>query len=147
MVCTKCLRLGFCRRRIVRVVSDAELAQAAFIEDARVTIGERLRSSPDGVENIDYIANLYRDFRGRVIGPDDDEVFLDTELLEGETAKDWLREFVRERGPRQRAAYVRDEARERFRVVATIIRAAFPDDAMMWGVRAANENRQIKLVR
>lgn len=140
MVCTKCLRLGFCRRNTVRVVSDAELAQAAFIEDAQVSIGARLRSSPDNIEHIDYLTDLYRDFRGRVIGPDGGEVSLDTELLEGETARSWLREFIRPRGPRERAAYLRSQAKERFRVVATIIRAAFPDDAMMWGVRASNEN-------
>lgn len=139
-LCIKCLRLSFCRKKRARVVSDEEMENPHFINDARQTIGDRLSAAPDGIDVIDVLMSLYRDYPGRIVDARGVEVFLDTDLLETEQARAWLRAFLRADGPRRRAAYLRPEARERFRIIASIIRAAYPDEAMMWGVRPVNDN-------
>ena len=140
MLCIRCLRLGYCRNKFARVVSDEELRNPRFIDDARRTIGDRLRAAPEQSDVIDVLMSLYRDYSGRIVDARGVEVFLDTDALESEQARAWLRAFHRADAPRRRAAYLRPEARERFRIVASIIRAAFPDAAMMWGVRPVNDN-------
>ena len=54
--------------------------------------------------------------------------------------QNWLEETFTVPVPSHVTPHVRVEARERFRVIATILRAAYPQHAMMWGVRAANDN-------
>lgn len=134
-LCPRCLLLGYCRKLNTRLISDEELADPEFIRDVRA-FTESLGKTRD--EWKDYLADLYRDYRGRILDVQGEEIFLDMELLE-QASTYWFRDTCQASLPHVRPR-LRIEARERFRVLATILRASFPDAAQFWGVRPANDN-------
>ncbi|MBI1393891.1 MAG: hypothetical protein GC152_14230 [Alphaproteobacteria bacterium] len=135
-LCPNCLAHGFCRNKTTGLVTDRKLENPDFLRDLRAfTSG--LNISPD--HWLDFLIDTYRDYRGRIVHQGR-EVFLDTEALEVTSIKEWLRDWACapvSEGARPR---LREESRERIRVLATILTTRFPFEADMWGVRAANDN-------
>ncbi len=135
--CTDCISLGFCHRIQARLVTDRELTPA-FIRDLR----DFTAALPVNFRQFrDYLYNEYRDFPGRVIGAGGKETFLDMEVFEVPNIEYWFRDFACSPCPAHVTPHVRKEARERVRVMATILRARNPKAAMLWGrMDAANDN-------
>ena len=138
-LCTQCITQGFCIKLNAKLITDKELSNPDMIRD--------IRSYAYGL-NIPYtawhehIANLYRDYRGWIAGPDGKEVLLDTDVFETGNIQYWFRAFCCTPVSDDITPYVRSEARERVRVLATILRAYDPGAALMWGVRAVNDNEK-----
>lgn len=136
-LCLYCLSNGYCRKLITPLVTDAELADPEFIRDLR-NFASRLPLSY--CDWLDGLSDLYKDYPGWIMGPDDKEVMLDMEQFEQPNIQYWFRDFCCTPCPPNVTPRVRKEARERVRVLATILRARFHGDALMWGLRAANDN-------
>lgn len=135
-LCPACMSRGFCRNKSVTVVGDDQLSDPDYLRDFK----EFVRYL--GVSDCrwhEHLSNLYRDYSGRVVGPDGKEVFLDMEEFERPNIREWFRDFLKplKEGARPR---VREEARERVRIFTTVVSAHYPFDAMLWGVRVANDN-------
>jgi len=152
-LCPSCTALGYCRDLKVPMVTDAELSKPEFIRDVRAT-AYRCGKSADGW--LEFANNLYRDFNGRITArqcgrcrsfrdeqhcASCQEVWLDMDALEFPGIRDWFAGWCCSPYPANVTPVVRIEARERVRVLATILKASFPEEARNWGLRAANENR------
>ena len=137
-LCFNCFSHGYCRKTSSRIVSDDEMTPA-FVSDVKET-ARSLNVSP--YDWREHLSDLYRDYKGRIIDEDGNEVFLDTEVFEFPHHREWSRDFMAHLAEGS-APRIRAESRERIRVMASILRAAFPAEADMWGVRAANDNAQI----
>ena len=135
--CLFCLSLGYCRRMSAPIVTDDELANPAFLRDARA-FAYRLGVPPDSW--LDFLIDAYRDYRGRIVDAAGNEVFLATEVLEQCGIRDWFKAWACK--PPGASVRLRAEARERVRVVLTILRACYPHEAQFWGLagKAANDN-------
>lgn len=133
-----CLIHGFCRNTRTPLVTDDELDDSEFIRDLRATTFDEGVSDSEWHE---HVTALYRDMRGWVENTESDgdkEVFLDMEEFEIPSIREWFRDFCCTPCPPEVTPRVRPEARERVRVLATILRATYPVRASLWGVRAAN---------
>ncbi|MEL7521588.1 MAG: hypothetical protein AAGJ80_08225 [Cyanobacteria bacterium J06553_1] len=137
MFCGCCDVLDYCRNIKSQLVNDSELSDPEFIRDVRNFAYDLNISSYRWRE---YLSNLYRDYKGWIEGPDGREVFLNMRVFEFEHARLWFRQFCCTPTRDHIKPYVRREARPRAKIVATILRASFPDAAAMWGKRAANDN-------
>ena len=136
-LCPACLLSGYCRRFNVRIVSDMELDNPEFIRDVRRAALEQGKTCDEWLE---HMTNLYRDYPGRIVDSGGAEVWLDMSDFERSKIRYWFRDFCCTPCPTDVSPRVRREARERVRVLATILRAADPVAAQLWGVRAANDN-------
>ena len=134
-LCSLCLRLGYCRKLTSFLVSDAELSNPNFVADLR-----RYTASLDidPGEWHDALTDKYRDYPGRIIGPDGQEVMLDMEQFELPHIREWFRDYVCNPCPPGKTPRLRRENKERVRILATIMRAVAPMEALTWG--AANDN-------
>jgi hypothetical protein len=121
----------------VTLVSDRDILNPAFIHDVRV-FAHQLGISRDGWR--DYLVNSLRDYPGRIVDASGQDVELDTEVFEQPNIRDWFRDICCTLPAPNGARYIRREARERFRVMATILKAKFPNEALLWGIRPANDN-------
>ena len=139
ILCMNCVALGYCANLSCILVSDHELNNLDFVEDAR-SCAQSLRISPSRWR--DFIYDTYRDYPGRVLGSDGKEVFLDLEVFETVGIREWFRDWVLRSEPLSRSKILRIESRERVRVIATLLRARSPKPALMWGVRPANDNQR-----
>ena len=137
-LCIKCLALGYCVKRSCILVSDEDLNNAVFVEDVRAH-ARTLEVSSERWR--DFIYDTYRDYPGRVLGPDGTEVFLNLEVFETDGIREWFRDWIYRIEPLCRSRKLRVETKERVRVIGTVLRAQKPSAAMTWGVRPANENR------
>lgn len=140
MFCLRCISLGFCPKVFSTVFSDSELSRDHFLADfrtflVRYSFEQRLLPS----QWHDHLCGLYRDYRGWIKDREGSEVFLNMEVFEHPNIREWFRDFIRPISPGVHPR-LRAETKERVRVFATIMRAHFPEEAMMWGVRAANDN-------
>lgn len=136
-LCMNCLSLGYCAKVTCILVSDTELNNLDFVEDVRAC-ARALEVPPSNWR--DFICDTYRDYPGRVLGPQGDEVFLDLEVFETEGVREWFRDWVYRTDPLCRSKKLRAEAYERVRVIGTLLRAQSPHKAMAWGLRAANDD-------
>lgn len=142
-LCTRCRLLGFCQNIQTKLVTNAELENSEFIRDVRATAFDE---GVNDTEWHEHLSNLYRDYRGWIIdedanGGEENEVFVNTDELELPSIREWFRDFCCTPCPVHVTPRVRPEARERVRVLATILRATYPVRASLWGVRPANNNR------
>jgi len=136
-LCPSCILLGYCRNRSAWLVTDKELDNPEFVRDVR----EAARAeavSPD--HWIDHITRLYRDYRGWITVIGGGRVFLDMDEFERPSIREWFRDFCVTPCPPEITPRVRDEARERVRILATILRALNPERAQFWGLRSDNDN-------
>lgn len=139
--CSACLTLGYCKKRLSRVVTDNEIKNAEFVRDVR-SFAFRLGVHPTSWP--DFIMDLYRSFPGRIVDSSNREVFLETdEMLDDPAIVGWFKDWACTAPSRTGALRVRKQAYERVRIVATILRAQHPGPAQFWGIRskAANDNR------
>ena len=143
MPCKQCLHLGACRKLRTRLVSDAELSNPEFVRDVRAFAYLQDVSSDLWLE---HLSDLYRDFRGVIVNSAGVEIFLNMEEFERPTIRIWFRDFCCTPCAPHIRPYVRGEAWERARILATILRARFPEKAEFWGLRghAVNDNRPPK---
>lgn len=135
--CPICPCRDYCRQRRTEIVTDTQLDDAEFIRDLRAHTSS-LNVNDEGWR--DYLTDCYRDYRGWISDRDGNEVFLDMDELERPSIREWFRDFCCRPCPDHVTPHVRKEAWERVRIVATIMKAKFPAEAIMWGVRAANDN-------
>lgn len=138
--CRHCQMIGICERLVAQLFSDRELYREYFLYDFRAfLVSYTIKHDLCFSEWLDHLCDLYRDYRGRIKGADGQEVFLDMSVFEVPHIREWFRDFIRLVPPGVQPR-LRPEARERVRVLATIMRANFPSEGMMWGLRAANDN-------
>jgi len=136
-LCTNCLIVGYCRKETTTVVSDQRIENPDFLRDLRAFTSQ-LAVSPD--HWVDFLIDTYRDYRG-VIAHNNQEAFLETEALEANSIREWFRDFICTPVRDGAQPRLREESRERIRVVATILATRYPFEASIWGVRPANDNR------
>lgn len=147
-LCPACIQKGLCRKRPSLIVAEHELT-AAFVQDAR-NFAYRLTQETGltAGEWIDYLVNAYRDHPGRIVDHTGREVWLDTDVLERpypEDADGWFdatdeaeydhRTWYRDNLMQPCGARPRRDNAHRLIVVLSILRARYPLDAMLWGVR------------
>lgn len=149
--CQPCFLNGFCQRRSVPIVDDVEIGNPELVRAVRNFCAEL--NVPAG-QMLDYLADRYRDLDAEIINAHGSAIFLDFSPLEtdpddadilvhcprGERLRDWFRTMTTT-VPDNVTPYIRGEAKERFRVLATIIIAANPD--VDWPrIIPANDNFQ-----
>ena len=143
MICANCLALGRDAHRHSRVISRAELTPA-FVEDVReYVIGIRDAGYRGASVNfrtfIDLVFEIYRDLTNFVVEKDGHEVLLGTNCLLDESIDYWVRDYLFTRRPDGVTTRLKDETVERLVVITSILKAADPHAAMLWGVRVAND--------
>lgn len=138
-MCRACRRHGFCRKLACQIVTDDELNDPEFLRDVRAAA---LAEGVSADAWLEHVNDLYRDFRGWISDARGAEVLLDMEEFERPFIREWFRDFCCTPCAPDIKPRIRDVARERVRVLATILRAAHPAKALLWGVRAANDNRR-----
>lgn len=134
-LCAQCFTEGFCRYLRVRLVTDAEIANPEFVRDVRAHAFSMGRTRDGWLE---FLADAYRDYPGSVVDENGQPVFLDMSVFEFPAVAYWFRDFANTPCPPEVTPHVREEAWERVRVFATILKLLDPWPARMWGVRAAN---------
>lgn len=137
--------------KYVCIVSDEEMSNPTWVRDVK-NFGASLGIS--GADWTDFSLNLlarldveFIDSCGNIVDldieallPSDKEIDEDRGAAFEARIRNWFSETFCDPVPDDVIPRIRIEARERFRIVATILRAQFPCAAMMWGVRAANDN-------
>lgn len=140
-----------CAGRASRLVSDTEINNSEFVRDVR-NFAARLGVRP--AEWLDRILELFAQFDGCIVNaahqpahlttdillPTDEEIDDDKGAVIESRIRNWLEETFATPVPENVDPHVRVEARERFRIVASILRARFPSHAIGWGLRGANDN-------
>ena len=138
LLCPACRLDGYCSRLVTQIVTDDELNNPEFVRDVRA-LAYTLYVEP--IDWLDYLDALYQDYRGWISDGSSEEVFLDMEEFDRSYIEDWFERFCCTPCPANVTPRVQERSQERVRIVATILRARFPERAMLWGVRAANDNR------
>ncbi len=136
-ICPNCIVRGYCSNRHVLLVTDDLLDSPEYIRDLKAFCHGL------GVSDCawqDYLCDLYRDFPGWIVAPEDIEVFLNMEEFERPSIREWFRDFAQVCPP-DVTPRVRREARERVRIMATILSAYSPVNAGLWGIQPANDNK------
>lgn len=137
--CVPCYNLGYCAKIAVPVLSECDLANPQIIRGIKNTAYTKRIASSDW---LDYACALYRDYPGWVYDPATQrEVFIDMEPLE-DAPLEWWRDFCNKPCDPDIIPRVRREARARVIALGSILRAAFPVEAALWGIRPANDNEQ-----
>lgn len=134
--CFECQLLGYCRNRQIKLVPTARLEDAEYIRDLKSFTCSLGVSDADWQEHIN---DLYRDMSGWIIGHNGTEVFLNMEEFERPSIREWFRDFAQPCPPHVMPR-VRCEAKERVRILATVLSAHFPVQSVLWGIRPANDN-------
>ncbi|KCZ93829.1 hypothetical protein [Hyphomonas johnsonii] len=138
--CRECLIAAYCKRLVTPIFVDDELKRPFFQSDlkaflVRYTYTHGLPPS----EWHEHLVDLNRDYRGWYKSGDGREVLLRLSVFEIPHIREWFRDYI-QIVPNGVETRLRGESKERVRVLATIMRAYYPEEAMMWGVRAANDN-------
>lgn len=113
--CSLCIIENTCTQ--TRLVTDRELSDPAFIRRLRDAC---YRLNISSYQWLDFLTDLYRDLRGCIVDEWGRTVFLDMEVFEVPHIRDWFRDFCCTPCPPHITPYVRGEAKERVRIVATI---------------------------
>jgi hypothetical protein len=151
ILCDACNGVGRCRKPACCLVSDSILSNPEFIRDVR-NFAASLNVPPG--DWIDFLLNEFSRFEGCIVDGRGAPVILRTEIFEPsdevidedraerfrEQMTAWFRDTFCTPCPDHVKPRVRPEARERFIICATILRALYPGAAMIWGVRPANDN-------
>ena len=114
--CALCIIEDTCAR--TRLVTDRELADPAFIRRLRNVC---LRLNVSSYQWLDLLTDLYRDYRGCIVDEAGRTVYLDMDVFEIPHIRDWFRDFCCTPCPTHITPYVRGEAKERVRILATIL--------------------------
>ena len=160
--------VGYCIHLNAKVVSKKDMANPAFIHDAlkfgfhlnfqlaECTLGIHLDRKPAQWKKFNHKG--YTGYRGRFIGTNGQEEFLNMELFEVPDEKfdasteelsnahnnlsEWFGYWFCTPRPEQKAYHFRGNTEEKLRIVFTVLRATYPHEAQFWGLRgkAANDN-------
>ena len=147
MLCTNCLSQGYCRFIKVQLVPVTALRDPDYLTDLKKLmrlLSFQYQVTPEGW--FEFLVILYRDYLGWIEGPDGEEIFLNLEVFDFPSRREWFRDFMRIVAggvvPR-----LRKESVPRVQAIATILTASFPQETFMLGVRGANDNdRQEALI-
>lgn len=120
--CALCIIEDTCTK--TRLVTDRELADPAFIRRLRNVCFRLYVSS---YQWLDFLTDLYRDMHGCIVDDSGRTVFLDMDFFEIPHIRDWFRDFCCTPCPPHITPYVRGEAKERVRILATILRGQYFD--------------------
>lgn len=120
--CALCIIEDRCER--TRLVTDRELADPVFIRALRDLCFSLNVSS---YHWLDFLTDLYRDAHGCIVDESGCTVFLNMDVFEIPHIRDWFRDFCCTPCPPHITPYVRGEAKERVRALATILRGQFFD--------------------
>lgn len=131
------------------IISDRELSDTAFIRSVRSHAFDlRIpnRQWPDA------LSNFLRDYHGDIVDALGRIVELDMSHLESPEGQEtdeapyarWYQDFCNTPCPPNVTPFVRKEAWERVRIIATLLRATYPVRAATWGNIPANDNRPPK---
>ena len=115
---------------IVQIVTDADLENSELVRDAR-TFAANIRV-PRG-RMLDFLADGYRDCDTIRVEAEGNRAEIDLELLERDGIEWWFKDWCKRPLPNV-TPRVRVEARERARVVITLLRLIFPKESVVWGV-------------
>ena len=144
-LCSTCLDNAYRRARLVMMFTDAEITNPAFIVDFRA-FASSLGISPERWP--DYAVDLYRDFDGFIRDYEGHLIRLNTQHLE--VYPEWWRDWVNTPVEPGIVPRLRKESKARVRVLATILKIAFPDEAAGWGLAPANDNEpggRVRLIK
>tara|TARA_R110002110_G_scaffold348079_1_gene558287 strand:+ start:2934 stop:3401 length:468 start_codon:yes stop_codon:yes gene_type:complete len=139
--CIQCEGLGYCQQQTTTLIQDQDLANPAFLADIRKFANQLDIASSSWRE---FLADLYCQYLGCIVDASGQEVFLDMEVFEERYIREWFRDWACTPPKDGTHLRLRSESRERIRVLATILRAYFPAQAMMWGIVPANDNDPIE---
>ena len=133
-LCNDCFLAAQCQKLNVQIVSLADVADPAFVYDVR-DFCWRLGISRDAW--LDRLADWLRDFNGQFVDEAGQPVEINLDAFDGPNVRYYFRDNGCTR-PNPNG-YVHPIATERFRVVATILKARFPVVASTWGKREREE--------
>ena len=136
-LCNQCLGLGYCRDLRTRLVSDRKLDDPEFIRDVRA-YAKAMNLSRD--RWLTWLEDAYRDYPGVIVDADGDAVSLDFCVFDTASIRYWFRDLIERETPAHIRPRLRREARERVRILATLLRAVDPAGTSLWGVRTANDH-------
>ena len=136
-LCVECLSKGFCEQIRTKIVSDDELSNPDFVRDVR---NFSANLSIDPTSWLEALYDMYCQYPGWIVDRNGHEQFLDLEHFEVPYIREWFRDWACSPLSQDVRPRVRGESRERIRVLGTILRTKYPEPAMMWGVRPANDN-------
>lgn len=140
-LCIQCGIAGYCKRINVPLLTDDEISNSHFVRDLRAFAHSL---DVDAADWLEFASDTYRDYGGWIIHPvSKGEVFVEMEPLE-RAPYEWWRDFCTRACLPGVTPRVRSEAWERARSLGTILRAAYPEEALLWGLRPANDNRPPK---
>lgn len=134
-LCGQCYLQGYCRRLVSFAATDADLTPA-FLRDLRA-YARAMQLTPDAWEQ--FLAAAYRDYPGRIVDRDGEESNLDTSVFDAPEIRTWFRDMCRVL-PDHVCPRLRREARERYKVLASILRARDPVGTRLWSKPIANDN-------
>ena len=153
--CTIYLLSGYCPLFKAYLITDEEMKNPKFIRDVR-SFAYVLGFLPSEWKN--YLVEEYMAFSGVIVDKKtgqnvdlnmdvfeiDDDIHFEGSSKSISTANDTITGYFKRVccTPCSNRPHVRCEARERFRVFATILRARNPGAAIRWGV--ANDNNSTK---
>jgi hypothetical protein len=136
-LCVQCLGLGYCGELRSPLVTDAELNNPEFIRDVRAC-AHSLKITRD--RWLVWLEDAYRDYPGMIVDESGEPVPLEFSAFETASIRYWFRDFIERETPAGSRPRLREEARERVRILATLLRAVDPVGAANWGIRAMNDN-------
>lgn len=116
VVCSLCIIENTCTQ--TWLVTDRELSDPAFIRRLRDFCFALNISS---YHWLDFLTDQYRDLRGCIVDERGRTVFLDMDVFEVPHIRDWFRDFCCTPCPPHITPYVRGEARERVRIIGTLL--------------------------
>lgn len=141
--CRKCAVEQYCKRFVTPIFTEEELRRPFFQADIKAfLVGYTFQHYVLPGEWHDHMVGLYRDYRGWIKGANGKQVFLDLSVFELPHIREWFRDYI-QIVPNGVETRLRGESKERVQVLATIMRAHFPVEASLWGVRAANDNELV----
>lgn len=91
------------------------------------------------VEWVEAIHDLYSQYSGWIVDADGNEVFLDMNEFERPHIREWFRDWVCDLPANPEMQRLHSASVERIRILATILKALYPNQAQIWG-KAANDN-------
>lgn len=133
-LCDGCYLQDRCSKLTSQIVMPNELT-GAFIGDVRGFMAA-LDLSRDAW--VPHLIGGYRDYPGSILHPNGRELRLNTHLLTGKSVRYWYRDLC-EPIPEGVTPRLRIEAKGRFIVMASILRAMHPISAITWGKGVAPE--------
>lgn len=155
-LCTACVIYGFCRKKYSPIVIDAELNNPVFVGNVRqhcYKLTKQHQLTPSKWHN--FVIDLLRDAKVTIIDRKGLETLIDISVFEAsdiqidtdtehqvrERIRGWFKATCCTPIHSYNQLHVRREARPRFITLASVICAAFPDDAITWPrILAANDN-------